>query len=171
MIITDLKDKLFFIDLFLHLEFSFIVITIIYHIITLDEKHKKIEETVDKVLKTNIFDNLTTGTTEDEENLKILKRVYSNFDKVESFETEIKRNTYLTIILIVFLVIFPILYLRTQINIYTFLLDKLTIFTVIACGLLLFEKLVKTEYKDVMEEDVYNIIKERRKKLKSGTSI
>ena len=57
MIITGLKDKLFFIDLFLHLIFSYIVMTIIYHIITLDENHEKIEEIVD-ILENNSYDHL-----------------------------------------------------------------------------------------------------------------
>ena len=170
MIFSDYKDKLFFIDIFLHLEFSFIIFSILFHLTFREREKERIDKLIKNVLKTNIFDGLSNNTNTDIENLKILKEVYNNQDNVDKSLYYLKKTSWSTIILISFLVVIVLLHVRNEPNIYTLVFDKILTFASIAFALVLQEKFINSHYQEIFEKDIYDMINKNIKELKSTTN-
>jgi len=59
MILSGYAENLFYLDIFLHLEFAFIVSAIIFHLIFAENEEEKIKRLLEETLKTNILESLS----------------------------------------------------------------------------------------------------------------
>lgn len=170
MIFTDYNDKLFFADIFLHLEFSFIVTAVIFHLAFRRNEKKRIDKAMQDVLESNILSGLSSKTSNDTDNLKVLKKIYNNEDFNDRSYYYLKKNSWTTIIIISIFVVLFSLELKSQPNFYFLLLDKILLFACIGIVLYLQESFISSNFNIVFEKEIYKTMRDRLKKLKSSTT-
>lgn len=167
MILTGYDDNLFYLDIFLHLEFAFIVSAILFHLLFAESEKEKVKKLLDETLQTNIFEGLVDSTEDDKKNLKKLRKIYDHEDKNDSSLKYLKKTSWTGIILIVVIMIIVILQVKNDPNIYNLLLDKFLLFTCIFLGLYLQEKFVGDNFHELFEKDIYVTLRKNLSKLKN----
>ena len=165
MILSGYAENLFYLDIFLHLEFAFIVSAIIFHLIFAENEEEKIKKLLEETLKTNILESLSKLKDNDKENLKKLRKIYDNEDKNDSVLKYLKKSSWTAIILIVIIIIIVILQLKNDPNIVNILLDKFLLFACIFLGLYLQEKLIGDNFHQLFEKDIYEMLRKNLNKL------
>ena len=165
MIFTKYGDDIFFIDLLLHIEYSFIIFALIFVIMFRKTEEDRLKDTLSEVLKTNIFDGLSNSTVTDKTNLENLKKVYNNHDKADNSMYYLKKYGWTSAILVGAIILLVLLHIKIHTDILSFIFNKTLLFIGIFCGIYLQEKLVKENYKEFFEKDLYDMINDRIENL------
>ena len=171
MIFTDYKDKIFYFDILIHLLFSFTLATIIFIVKFRKKKQEELDKKVRKVLNTNIMNEISTPTTTDIENLKILNNIYTNRDKFDKVtNNDIKKASYNQIIIFGFVVIVSSFLLDNRTQFLNLLVDKIITFFIFGCVIYLYSIHFKEKYTEIKEKEIYDMLKKSNKKLRSTTT-
>lgn len=170
MIFTNYTDKLFFADIFLHLEFSFIISSIIFHLLFRKDEKERIDKALKDTLETNILSGISTKTAADTDNLKVLKKTYANEDFYDRSFHYLKKSSWTTIVLISVLIMIFSLQLRNEPGFLSLVYDKILLFSCIGILLYLQESLINSNFNIVYEKDLYDKINKNLKNLKTSTT-
>lgn len=170
MIFTEYTDNLYFGDIFLHLQFSFIIVSVVFHLLFRKSEKERIDKVVKDVLETNIFSGLSVKSSSDIDNLKILKKIYSNEDFFDKSIHYLKKNSWTSLIIICVVTIIFILQVKNEPKIFSLLLDKMLLFACIGIILYLQESFISSKFNILFEKDIYEILNNNIKNLKSTTT-
>lgn len=171
MIFTDYDNKLFFVDLLLHLLFSFTIATLIFLTKFRKPKQDELNEKVQKVLETNVTSELSTPTTTDKTNLDILKIVYTNRDKFDKIlVSDIIKSSYTHLLVFSIPIVITIIFLEDKSKLMNLFFDKLVTFIILGSVIYLYCVHFREQYNEIKEKEIYDMIKKSQKSFKSSTT-
>ena len=171
MIFTQYENRLFYIDLLLHLLFSFTIATIIFIIRFRKERKEKIDKKIKKVLNSNIVNEISNPTTLDKSNLDILDSIYvnrDNFDK--TLNTDLKKASYNQIIIFVISIFTCIYFIEKKSELINLFLDKIITFVILGSTIYLYSLHFKSKYSEVTEKFIYDVFKKSNDELTNSTT-
>ncbi len=171
MIFTEQGDKLFFLDILLHLLFSYTILMMIFIIKFRRTKQKELESKIDDVLKTNVIDEVTSPDATDITNLKILDSIYTNrdnFDKVTN--NDIKKSSYNQVLIFTLAIFVVVFYLEDKSNLLSLLIDKIITFVILGSTIYLYCTYFRQKYSEIKEKKIYDILRDANSDLKSSTT-
>lgn len=171
MIFTNKGDKFFYLDILLHLFFSFSLITVLFIIKFRKIKQEELDKKVRKVLNTNIMNELSDVTNVDVKNLEILKKIYTHEDKYDKvLNDDIKKSAYGQVIIFGFVVILTIFYLENKKGLLNLLLDKIFTFIILGSVLYIYSEYIRERYVEITEKTIYEEIRRMNRTLKISTT-
>jgi len=171
MIFTQYENRMFYIDLLLHLLFTFTIATIIFIIRFRKKRKEEINERIKKVLNSNIVSEISNPTTSDKTNLDILDSIYvnrDNFDK--NLNNDIKKASYNQIIVFLISIFICIYFLEKKSELIDLFLDKIITFVILGTTIYLYCLHFKTKYNEVTEKFIYDVFKKSNDELTNSTT-
>lgn len=172
MIFTPYNDNLFYIDIMLHLLFSFLMLTIIFITKIRKEKQKELVKKVKSVLKySNVSSEISDPNNDDKTALKILDSIYNNadvFDKVTN--KDIEKASYNQIIVFAIALVVVVYFSDEKSRILSLLIEKLIVFSIIGSVIYLYSYYFRERYTEITEQQIYDMLKESNKNLKTTTT-
>jgi hypothetical protein len=168
MIFTEYGDKLFYIDIFLHLFFTLTLLMILFIVRFRKEKQKKLEDKIAKILNGNIMNELSTPTNTDKTNLNILDKVYENNDEqTATINDDIKKASYNQVIIFCIGLLIAFMIVGFDRKILNLVFDKFVSFMIIGSTLYLYCIYFRERITEIKEEKIYDILKRANKELKN----
>lgn len=171
MIFTLYKDKLFFLDILLHLLFSFIVLMVLFIVRFRKVKQQELVKKVKRVLITNVLLEITPASASDQTALKILNSIYLNEDTADKVtKKDIEKASYNQVIVFCMSIFVVIYFLDDKTSIGKLFMDKLITFVILGSTIYLYSYYFREKYSEISEKQIYDMLKKSNDKLKITTT-
>ena len=172
MIFTVYKDKLFFLDVLLHLLFSFIVLMLVFIIRFRKIRQQDLVKKVKKVLsQSDILDEISDTSALDQTTLKILDSIYENQDTSDKVTNkDIEKASYNQVIIFCLCLFVIIFFIDDKKSVAKLFLEKTITFGVLGSTIYLYSYYFREKYSEISEKQIYDMMKISNTKLKTGTT-
>lgn len=169
MIFTLYNDKLFFLDILLHLLFSFIILMILFIVRYRKIRQQELVKKVKSVLRTNILNEVSDTQGTDVTALKILDSIYLNEDINDKVTNkDIEKASYNQVIIFCIAIFIVIYFLDDKSSLAKLFIDKVITFTILGSTIYLYSYYFREKYSEISEKEIYDMLKEANKNLKSS---
>lgn len=172
MIFTEYTDKLFYLDVLLHLLFSFIVLMLVFILRFRKNRQKELVKKVKMVLsRTDILSEISDTSAVDRTTLKILNSIYENQDISDKLTNkDIEKASYNQVIIFCLCLFVIIFFIDDKKSVAKLFLEKTITFGILGSTIYLYSYYFREKYSEISEKQIYDMMKISNTKLQTGTT-
>lgn len=170
MIFTDSNSKIFYLDIILHIFFSYSLLTIIFIKLFRKKKDKILYEKINYILNNGVLNGITGPVNNDLDNINALDKIYYNQDTLDKVtNNDVIKFSYGQLVLFSIILVISLYYFDDRMSVLKLLLDKFITFVILGCTLYIFCIYVREKYTEIYYETIYNVIEKSMDDLKPNT--
>ena len=132
-------------------------------------RQQELVKKVKSVLRTNILNEVSDTQGTDETALKILDSIYLNEDINDKVTNkDIEKASYNQVIIFCIAIFVMIYFLDDKSSLANLFIDKVITFTILGSTIYLYSYYFREKYSEISEKEIYDMLKEANKNLKSS---